>query len=134
MTIPAGIRHFPQATLLVAVDSHHVKGYLALKDEAHNVFVVDVPSEKGSMEKQHIPTGDTHTDAHIFHDLVAKQGAAEIAKHAKDALEIALFIPARFKNEFMSALPKDVQAKVKHIVEADVTRETPVELAKRLTM
>lgn len=133
MTIPDGIRHFPQSTLLVAVDSYHVKGYLAHQNEVHNVFVVDVPEERRMMEKQHITAGDTHTAEHVFHDHVAKEGAKQLSEHAKQAMEIMLFIPAKLRKTFMEALAHDVVAKITHTIEGDVTHETPVELAKRLT-
>ncbi|MEI7741293.1 MAG: hypothetical protein WCJ29_02205 [bacterium] len=132
MKIPSGIRHFPNSALFVTVDQLHAKGYLVKGDEAHNVFSIEVPAE--GYDGIDAGNPNKNLQPHVFHDHVLKAAMSEIAKQVAAVSEIFIFIPAKLESVFETGLTSEMRKKVVKIIQGEMIHETPVELAKRLTL
>jgi len=142
MQLPQDLQHFPSATLLVAADTVSAKFWLLGGDTMEELDGITEPHEKSQdHEGSYVSsdgsrtggpdTGNEDADRyhHYVHDVVD-----HIAKlvHAQSIAHIHLVMSAELEHAVSDHLPKEVSTKIIKRVHADVMKESPLDLVRRV--
>ncbi|MFA4845655.1 MAG: host attachment protein [Patescibacteria group bacterium] len=142
MQIPAELPAFPKSTLLVVSDNEHALFFHILDREltASGKIELHYPDKSDMERTSGLSAGGAHfaeqsekledEGEHRFAHLLAKELHERLQKGTYE--EFMLTAPQERLHEFTEALHNDVKAKLVKTYGKQVTKESPIEILKRI--
>lgn len=132
MQLPQELQHFEFPSLILAADHVHAQFWLAHGDTLEEVDLIALPKDKLS-DNEGLAIGQELSDDHRLHEyihLVVDRLEQIMSEGVADSLHLVM--SADLANAILDHSSTEVQEQVGKQVHADLMKEDPIEVVRRL--